>query len=97
MPSLEQNTTSFKRFFRHTIFEPTLDKVLQEFESRLVVHADFFSALAYMDPQSSKFMDKDMDAASVHASHYPTLFDDLVLEDLKNQMSTAKGFFYEGQ
>ena len=43
-----------------------------------------------MYPESPKFMDKG--AASVLASHYSTLFDDLELEDLKNQTSTAKGF-----
>ena len=47
--------------------------------------------LACFDPESDKFMDKD--AVSVLASHYPTLFDDYEIDDLKNQTSTAKGFF----
>ena len=65
--------------------------MIEEFKSRLAIHTDFFSSLACFDPESPKFMDED--AVSVLASHYPILFDDNAIDDLKKQTSTAKRFF----
>ena len=87
----EPKAAIFKDDVMTSIYRPVINKVMDEFNARLVVHCPLFHSMASLNPVSSKFMDAQVIVDL--ASNYPTLFTPENIEDLKLQANMAKRLF----
>ena len=83
-----QDEASFYREYRDKVYFPAVDKIISEFERRLIDHCATFKDLQVLDPKSELFLDSEL--LESLGKKYSNIYQDMEIEILKCQGLTAK-------
>ena len=92
LPSFVEDSDSYKNRFQNEIFQPTIDKVLEEFSDRFSRNVELYRSLQCFDLTTE---DKALDANFIDllANSYQCYFTECNLVSLRHQAETARHLF----